>query len=81
MKVLLRDRDLLRVSGTDSEAFLQNQLRNDITKINHSIAQINAYCQHQGKIIGLLWVIRYESSFLISFPEDPSFEKIIPHPP
>ena len=70
MKVLLRDRVLLRVSGTDSEAFLQNQLSNDISKINHSIAQINAYCQHQGKIIGILWVMRFETHFLLSFPMD-----------
>jgi folate-binding protein YgfZ len=29
---------------------------------------MNAYCQHQGKIIALFWVMRSENSFLLSFP-------------
>jgi folate-binding Fe-S cluster repair protein YgfZ len=38
--------------------------------------QLNAYCQHQGKIIALFWVMRLEDSFLLSFPADLS-EKIL----
>ena len=70
MKVLLNERALLRISGSDSESFLQNQLSNDITKLDESSVQVNAYCQHQGKIIGLFWVVCYENSFMISFPKD-----------
>jgi tRNA-modifying protein YgfZ len=70
MKYLLSERALLRVSGSDSEIFLQNQLSNDINKLNNSSVQINAFCQHQGKIIGLFWVMRDESNFLLSFPKD-----------
>jgi tRNA-modifying protein YgfZ len=70
MKYLLNDRALLRISGTDSESFLQNQLSNDITHLDISKIQLNAYCQHQGKIIGLFWVMRYEGNFLLSFPKD-----------
>ena len=70
MKIILNDRALLKISGADSESFLQNQLSNDIMKLDKKSAQLNAYCQHQGKIIALFWVIRYENSFLLSFPED-----------
>jgi tRNA-modifying protein YgfZ len=70
MKVLLNERALLRISGSDSESFLQNQFSNDITKIDKSTVQVNAFCQHQGKIIGLFWVVCYENSFMISFPLD-----------
>jgi len=70
MQVTLNDRALLKISGSDSELFLQNQLSNDITKLNNSTAQLNAYCQHQGKIIALFWVMRYEGSLLLSFPID-----------
>jgi tRNA-modifying protein YgfZ len=70
MKVLLKERALLRISGSDCESFLQNQLSNDITKLDKSSVQVNAYCQHQGKIIGLFWVVCYENSFMISFPQD-----------
>ena len=53
MKIILNDRALLKISGNDSELFLQNQLSNDIKKLDYSTAQLNAYCQHQGKIISL----------------------------
>ena len=70
MRVLLKDRALLRISGTDSENFLQNQLTNDISKLANNRIQINAYCQHQGKIIALFWVMRSHDGFMLSFPND-----------
>ena len=70
MKILLKNRSLLQISGSDSEFFLQNQFSNDITKISGLEIQLNAYCQHQGKIIGLLWVMRHKGNFLLSFPSD-----------
>jgi folate-binding protein YgfZ len=70
MQVTLNDRALLKISGSDTESFLQNQLSNDITKLDNSTAQLNAYCQHQGKVIALFWVMRYEDSLLLSFPID-----------
>ena len=70
MKVLLKNRSLLKISGNDAETFLQNLLSNDITMLDDSNVQLNAYCQHQGKIIGLLWVMGYKSDFLLSYPLD-----------
>ena len=70
MRVYLKNRSLLYISGSDSESFLQSQLTNDISKLGDSEIQINAYCQHQGKIIGLFWVMRYQNGFLISFPNE-----------
>jgi folate-binding protein YgfZ len=66
----LKNRSLLRVSGSDAETFLQGQLSNDITKLNSSSVQLNAYCQHQGKILALFWVMRFEDSFYLSFSLD-----------
>ena len=70
MRVYLKNRSLLNISGNDSESFLQAQLSNDISKLSKSEIQINAYCQHQGKIIGLFWVMRYKNGFLLSFPNE-----------
>ena len=70
MRVFLNDRALFRISGLDSEVFLQSQLSNDISKIGANRIQLNAYCQHQGKIIALFWLMRSEESFLLSFPAD-----------
>ena len=70
MFVHLKNRALLRVSGSDAESFLQGQLSNDIKKLNASSVQLNAYCQHQGKILALFWVTKFEDNFFLSFPLD-----------
>jgi len=56
MKFRLNDRSLIKVSGKDSQSFLQSQFSNDITQIQLGALQINTYCQHQGKIIAIIWV-------------------------
>jgi len=66
----LKNRALLKLIGSDSEAFLQAQLTNDISKLDNSSIQLNAYCQHQGKILALFWVMRSGEDFLLSFPLD-----------
>ena len=76
MQCNLTKRALIKVSGADAEEFLQNQFSNDIKKLDNYNLQINAYCQHQGKIIALFWVIRTDNSFLLSFPID-LLEKVI----
>ena len=53
MIIHLNNRALLKLSGSENEAFLQAQLSNDISKIDDSSVQLNAYCQHQGKILAL----------------------------
>jgi len=70
MFVHLENRSLLRVSGLDAETFLQGQLSNDINKLDRFSVQLNAYCQHQGKILALFWVIKNKDSFFLSFPSD-----------
>ena len=69
MSINLTNRALLKISGADAEDFLQNQLSNDISKLDNVNVQINAYCQHQGKIIALFWVMRASNCFLLSFPD------------
>ena len=66
----LKNRALLKVSGSDAETFLQGQLSNDINNLGNSSVQLNAYCQHQGKILALFWVTKNEDSFFLSFPKD-----------
>jgi len=70
MIIHLNNRALLKLSGSENEAFLQAQLSNDISKLDEESVQINAYCQHQGKILVLFWAIRAGDDFLLSFPLD-----------
>ena len=70
MYIQIQDRALFKVSGGDAESFLQAQLTNDITLLENNSVQLNAYCQHQGKVISLFWVMRAKEGFLLSFPMD-----------
>ena len=70
MLIHLNNRALLKITGSESESFLQAQLSNDINKLDNSSVQLNAYCQHQGKILALFWVMRSGDDFLLSFPLD-----------
>ena len=70
MKILLKQLALIKVSGSDAQTFLQNQFSNDLMKLDDQIIQLNAYCQHQGKIIALFWVMRHRGNYLLSFPRD-----------
>ena len=70
MLIHLNNRALLSITGSESGSFLQSQLSNDINKLDNSSVQLNAYCQHQGKVLVLFWVIRAGDDFLLSFPMD-----------
>ncbi|CAB9539436.1 tRNA-modifying protein YgfZ [uncultured Gammaproteobacteria bacterium] len=61
---------ILKVSGKDAQSFLQGQLSNDINKIIDSQWQLNAYCQHQGRIIALMWVQKQGDDFYLDFASD-----------
>ena len=70
MIVKLTNRALLKLSGGDVQVFLQGQFSNDINALSDSQVQLNAYCQHQGKIIALIWVMRKLDDYYLSFPSD-----------
>ena len=70
MIALLNNRSLIKLSGEDSEVFLQSQLSNDIRKIRENEIQLNAYCQHQGKIIAIIWVFKKNDAYYLSIPND-----------
>ncbi|SFV66003.1 Folate-dependent protein for Fe/S cluster synthesis/repair in oxidative stress [hydrothermal vent metagenome] len=70
MKILLKNRALLKISGEDAESFLQNQLSNDISAIEDNKIQLNAYCTHQGKIIVLFKVFKNKENYFLDFPKN-----------
>ena len=70
MIIEINNRALLRIRGKDAKAFLQAQFTNNIFQITPNGIQVNAYCQHQGKIMALLWVFVRNDNLYLSFPED-----------
>jgi hypothetical protein len=66
--VSLENRGLLKISGSDAKSFLQSQFSNDIDSLKKKSIQINAYCQHQGRIIAIIWVMKKLNDYFLSFP-------------
>ncbi len=66
----LTSRALLKLRGKDTQGFLQGQFSNDINVLEGGAIQINAYCQHQGKIIALIWVMKKGDDYYLSFSND-----------
>lgn len=63
----LKDRGLLKLNGADVQSFLQGQFSNDIDALEEGKVQLNAYCQHQGRIIALIWVMKKMMAFTCLF--------------
>jgi len=70
MLIKLSNRALLKVTGPDATNFLNSQFSNDVKNLTSGVCQINSYCQHQGKIISIIWVMKKEDFYFISIPED-----------
>jgi len=66
----LTNRSIIKVTGSDAEFFLQSQFSNDVKKIKEHEVQINSYCQHQGKIISIIWVFKKNENFYLSIPSE-----------
>ncbi|SMN11398.1 Folate-dependent protein for Fe/S cluster synthesis/repair in oxidative stress [uncultured Candidatus Thioglobus sp.] len=67
---MLKTTPILKVSGKDAQSFLQGQLSNDIDKIIDGESQLNVYCQHQGRIIALIWVQKQADDFYLDLSAD-----------
>ena len=67
MKFFLKNYSLLRIGGKDSKDFLNSQFTNNIYSLSSDSLQLNAYCQHQGKIISLLWTFTEDESYYLCF--------------
>jgi folate-binding protein YgfZ len=74
MIIQLTNRTLLQLTGSEAQSFLQGQFSNDIDALEDDVIQLNAYCQHQGKIMALIWVMKRDDEFYLSFPQALSAE-------
>lgn len=60
---------LIKVSGIDSEKFLQGQLTQDVQEITENQGALSAYCNIKGRVVSLFEIIKHEGDFYLSLPE------------
>ncbi len=63
--IILKDRDIISVSGSDSTSFLQNIITNDINKLNESSSLYSALLTPQGKYLYDFFILKHEKNYLI----------------
>ena len=63
--IILKDRDIISISGSDSASFLQNIITNDIDKLNESNSLYSALLTPQGKYLHDFFILKHEKNYLI----------------
>ncbi|MGB5396729.1 MAG: folate-binding protein, partial [Gammaproteobacteria bacterium] len=61
---------LLAAQGDDAVTFLQGQLTNDVTTVDDTHSQLNAYCNNKGRMISNFRIFRSEGTLFISLPQE-----------
>ena len=56
--------------GEEAESFLQNQLSNDIRKLDQSRSQLSAYCTAKGRALSLFRSFRIDDDYFLQLPLD-----------
>ncbi len=67
---------VIAVHGPDAATFLQAQFSNDISEVDESSSQLNAYCSPKGRILGLMRIFRQGETWYLRLPAD-SLEMVI----
>ena len=65
----LTETGLLYVGGDDAKEFLQNQLSNDIDKMNEHHAQFSSISSAKGRMFGIFRVIQIEGGYILVMPK------------
>ena len=63
--IILKDRDIISISGSDSASFLQNVITNDIDKLNELNSLYSALLTPQGKYLHDFFILKHEKNYLI----------------
>ena len=63
--IILKDRDIISISGSDSASFLQNVITKDINKLNESNSLYSALLTPQGKYLHDFFILKHEKNYLI----------------
>lgn len=66
----LANTGLIRISGEDAKAFLQSQLTQDVNLVTETQAQLAAYCDPQGQVLGLGLLCLYQGAYYWQVPRD-----------
>jgi folate-binding protein YgfZ len=59
---------LIRISGEESEGFLQGQLTNDVRQLSESHHQLSSYCSPKGRMLSLFRLFMRDGAYYLQLP-------------
>lgn len=59
---------LIRVSGEDAASFLQNQLSNDVRRVDAGHSQLNSYCSPKGRMFTVFRLFAWHGDYFLRMP-------------
>lgn len=59
---------LIRVSGEDAAGFLQNQLSNDVRRVDAGHSQLNSYCSPKGRMFTVFRLFAWNGDYFLRMP-------------
>ena len=70
---------MIAAYGADAESFLQNQLTNDVRKVDAGHSQLNAYCTPKGRMLAFFRLFRRGDTYYLRMPREvtePTLERL-----
>jgi folate-binding protein YgfZ len=74
--IILKDRGLISISGSDAKDFLQNIITNDINKVSADNSIFSGLFTPQGKYLYEFFIIKNENNYFLDCDEESSKELI-----
>ncbi len=61
---------LIKISGTESQTFLQSQFSNDVNLVTETQAQLNSYCSPKGRVLALFNLFQINDDYYLQLPKN-----------
>lgn len=66
----LSELGLIGAFGEENAGFLQRQLINDVSQVNATHSQLNAYCNPKGRMLAIFRVFKRDDKFYLRLPQE-----------
>ncbi len=65
----LCDDGIIKISGSETQSFLQSQFSNDVNLVTTKQAQLNSYCSPKGRVLTLFTLFQIADDYYLQLPK------------
>jgi len=60
---------IIKISGSETQSFLQSQFSNDVNLVTETQAQLNSYCSPKGRVIAFFSLFQIQNDYYLQLPK------------